>query len=186
MKTTLRAVLLPGLALLCGCLETVVPPHAAGGDGTGNAAQSEPTLFSTLTDVTYRGSSFLQLNQAPYVSTLDGSFIKMYVSRDAASAYEAVSPDTVTMGSPFPVGGIIVREAWDAAGKLKALTAMIKREPGYFADGGDFFFGVLDPAGNIVTENGESLWGPLHTCADCHRQRQSSGFLFGVPPANRH
>jgi hypothetical protein len=187
MQSRIVPVLVLGLSLLSGCLDSVIPSHDGNGATGDTTAREEPALFTMLNAHGYKdANSFVQLNQTPYTSSLDGSQIKMYVSKDAAAAYEAVTPDSMTMGAAFPVGGILVREASDANGNLTAITTMVKREAGYFPVVGDFFFGVLDASGNPVTENGELEWGKVQACAGCHQPRASSGYLFGVPTADRH
>jgi hypothetical protein len=109
----------------------------------------------------------------------------MYVSSDAAAAYEAITPDADGAGAPFPVGGTVVRAAYDDKGALAALAVMVKRERGYFADVGDFFFGVTDVDGEPQSDEHGLLWGKVSECAECHEGRATSGYFFGVARADR-
>jgi hypothetical protein len=189
-------LLVLGASLLSGCLDSVVPSHDVAGTGSGSggsggasdgASMEEPALFTMLGAAGYKASGFTQINATPYISSLDATHIRMFVSNDAVDAYKAVNPDNAaTSGPAFPIGGIIVREASDANGNLMAITTMVKREAGYFPEVGDFFFGVLDPKGQPVSEAGVLEWGKVQMCAGCHEPRQAAGFLFGVAPANRH
>src|SRR5205823_8270309 len=113
----------------------------------------------------------------PFQSTLDPTArVTMYVSSDAAAAYEAVTPDhPSTSGPEFPVGGTIVRQASDPSGAITLLTVMVKRERGYFPAVGDFFFGVSDPSGMPVTSERAMQWGKLDECATCHQGRAGAG-----------
>jgi hypothetical protein len=164
-------------ALLTAC---TLPPVT-------NVVDDEKQLLGALATGGYRGWGWVQMNTTPFQSQLAPSaHVTMYVSTDAAAAYEAVTPDNpATTGPEFPVGGVIVREASDASGAVTLLTAMVKREAGYFPAVGDFFFGVSDPSGNPVTEEGALMWGKLDECASCHEGRAAAGFLFGVAAADR-
>jgi hypothetical protein len=54
------------------------------------------------------------------------------------------------------------------------------------SDVGDFAFGVTDPSGTPVDDDGGApIWGKVQDCATCHETRASSGFLFGVGLAHR-
>lgn len=175
---SVRALVL--FSLCCsGCLSQVVPAHDSGGS-------DEPALRTLLADGSFRGAGFTRVNRAPYPSNLDLQHrVNLFVSNDAAQAYEAVSPDLDTAGPPFPVGGIVVREAVDDTGAPALLTVMVKQAPGWFPGGGDFFFGVTDLDGTPVEGMNGPEWGPLEECAECHQTRASAGYLFGVAPDHR-
>ncbi len=151
------------------------------------ATTDDATVEAMLANRDFMGAGFVQINHAPFASDLEtGRVVTMYVSADAAAAYQAVSPDTTTAGPAFPVGGMIVRTSSDPNGTLEELTFMVKHEPGYFPAVGDFLFGVSAPDGTpAVDSTGATEWGALSECAQCHETRASSGFLFGVAPANR-
>src|SRR5579862_6228571 len=122
----------PAALLLAGCLADAAPAHAP-------RVTDEAAISAMLAAGDFDGAGFVRMNAAPYRSTLEPDHaINMFVSADAAAAYEAVSPDSTSAGAPFPVGGIVVREALDGAGAVAALTVMVKRAPGYFPDVGDF------------------------------------------------
>jgi hypothetical protein len=81
---------------------------------------------------------------------------------------------------------MIVRTSSDSDGTLQALTFMVKHQPGYFPEVGDFLFGVSSPDGTpAVDAVGGAEWGKLTDCATCHEQRSGTGFLFGVAAAHR-
>jgi hypothetical protein len=183
-RAPLLATLLVSTAFPCaGCLSLIIPDHATAPATTDNA-----TVETMLQNRDFEGAGFVKINQAPFMSTLEpGRIVTMYVSADAAAAYQAVTPDTTTAGPDFPVGGMIVRTSSDPDGTLEALTFMVKHEPGYFPAVGDFLFGVSAPDGTPAVDSttGETEWGALTTCAQCHETRASSGFLFGVATADR-
>jgi Cytochrome P460 len=74
----------------------------------------------------------------------------------------------------FPVGSIIVKEklATPDSTKPEVLTAMIKRQPGYNPESGDWEYLVLDGAASKIVERGK-----LTRCSGCHRPYQSSDFI---------
>ena len=74
----------------------------------------------------------------------------------------------------FPVGSMIVKEKLDKADSTtpELLTAMIKREPGYNPEAGDWEFLTLDGAASKIVERGK-----LGRCSGCHKPYQSSDFV---------
>ncbi|HEY2744085.1 MAG TPA: hypothetical protein VGL86_05665 [Polyangia bacterium] len=182
-RASVLATLLVSATLLgSGCLSLVIPEHAPA-----PATTDDATVEAMLANRDFMGSGFVEINHAPFPSDLEtGRVVTMYVSADAAAAYQAVSPDTTSAGAAFPVGGMIVRTSSDPNGTLEELTFMVKHEPGYFPAVGDFLFGVSAPDGTpAVDASGHTEWGALADCAQCHETRASSGFLFGVAVANR-
>jgi hypothetical protein len=172
----------PLLVLLStGCLSTVIPDHTPGPDNA--------TLLAMLGSGSYRQSGFQLVNRTPYKSALaPTNLISVYVSSEAADAYMAIDPESSNEGTPFPVGGVIIREVWDGAGKeMVKVTVMQKQPAGYYADAGDFLFGVTDPQGHPAMNGGTPTWGPETQCGSCHQQKRSqTGYLFGVPADNRN
>ncbi len=177
----LHALLLSAVSLASGCLSLVIPDHAP-------ATTDDATVQLMLQRRDFMGTGFVKVNKAPYASDLEtGRVVSMYVSADAAAAYQAVTPETDKGGPEFPVGGMVVRTSSDAtSGTLLNLTFMVKHEPGYFPEVGDFAFGVTDPNGTPVDDDGGTpVWGKVEDCAMCHETRASSGFLFGVGLTHR-
>jgi hypothetical protein len=172
---------LPLFSLLAtGCLQQAVPAHPPGVD--------DATLRDMLASGAYRGDGFVLVNRTRYPSALAaGAMIDVYVSVDAADAYRAVDPESMTMGDPFPVGGVIVREVW-SGGVLTKLTTMEKEPHGYYPDVGDFLFGATDLEGRPMTNDDHSAqWGARAQCGSCHEsKRAGAGYLFGVPADNRN
>jgi hypothetical protein len=175
-----RVLLLSATLLCTGCLSLVIPDHAV-------ATTDDATVQLMLQRRDFLGSGFVRISGAPFDSDLDpGHLVTMYVSADAAAAYEGVTPDAEsTLGPAFPVGGMVVRTSSDGAGNLQALTFMVKHEPGYFPEVGDFLFGVTDPSGAPASDDSGELWGKIAECASCHETRSAAGFLFGVAAAHR-
>lgn len=83
--------------------------------------------------------------------------------------------EMMTKRSPkFPVGSMIVKEKLGSLDSTtpEVLTAMIKREPGYNPESGDWEYLVLDGAASKIVEQGK-----LTRCSGCHRPYQSSDFI---------
>jgi hypothetical protein len=173
-------VLVSLTSLAGGCLSQVVPEHAP-------ATTDDTVVLAMLRQRDFEGDGFVRINRTPFVSTLEPDrLVTMFVSWDAAAAYQAVSPDQEAGGGEaFPVGGVIVRAASDLSGKPVALTLMVKHEPGYFPEGGDFLFGVTSLDGTPASDAHGRLWGKVAECASCHEPRAQAGFLFGVAAADR-
>jgi hypothetical protein len=177
MRIPALLVLLSSLS--SGCLAQIIPEHE-------HAGETDAALQSMLASGSFRTAGFARINQAPFESGLvPDQMVSMFVSTDAAAAYQAVSPDSNQAGAPFPVGGVIVRAATDTHGGFAALTMMVKRESGYYPESGDFMFAVTDAQGKPVTGDDGVEWGPLKSCGSCHHARASSGYLFGVATADR-
>jgi hypothetical protein len=92
-----------------------------------------------------------------------------------------VSPESLDRfkaGQPVPVGTAVIKLKYPLSlpgEQPSAIGAMIKREPGYYPDGGDweYYYAERRPA----TER-EAVRGKLETCAECHRQAKATDFLF--------
>ena len=159
----------------------MIPDHAP-------ATTDDATVEQMLANRDFLGANFTRVNHAPFDSGLESDrVVTMYVSADAAAAYQGVTPDADKSSGPaFPVGGMVVRTSTDMSGTLQALTFMVKHEAGYFPEVGDFEFGVTDPNGKPALDtDGSTMMGKLAECAQCHEQRSNAGFLFGVATANR-
>jgi hypothetical protein len=77
--------------------------------------------------------------------------------------------------SRFPSGAVLVKRHFDAqSGALGPVFARIKREPGYFAEGDDWEYLVVDELGHVEQR------GPLPLCARCHAEGLADA-TFGLP-----
>ena len=74
----------------------------------------------------------------------------------------------------YPVGSMIVKEKLATANSTspEVLTAMIKREAGYYPEGGDWEYLVLDGAASKIVERGK-----LTRCSGCHVPYKFSDFI---------
>ena len=85
---------------------------------------------------------------------------------------EAVYGDLVS-SSRFPIGSLLV-EAHRDASAAGPIFAMVKRDPGYFPDGGDWEYVVTDAEGWIEDR------GALALCARCHAEAKAD-WVFSLP-----
>ena len=74
----------------------------------------------------------------------------------------------------FPQGSIIVKEKLTDRDSTapELLTAMIKREPGYDPDNGDWEYMALDGAGEEVQARGR-----LESCQACHMMSKHTDYV---------
>ncbi len=170
-----RYALLPLAGLFLGC-------------DLGMISGSEPeSLDSTVQSIalsqSYLQPSFSRINLDPYPTDLSQTdLIDVYVSRNGASAYWQIAPETGASDAFLEESAVIVRVVTDAEQTPKRLTFMIKADPGYYPDGGDYYYAVTELDGAIsVDEDGLPQAGQLASCARCHLDRASSDWLFGVP-----
>lgn len=112
-----------------------------------------------------------------------------HASRSIVVRVNPDAMDAFLAGEPLPVGKVVVKEKHsqllriagdldkiaerEAEQKLDEYALMIKRDPGYFPEGGDWEYAyvTLGPEGKVSR-------GRLAECADCHTNRKSRDFLF--------
>ncbi len=142
-------------------------------------------ILSTLS--TFRSSpAFVHVNGESYATALGtGALIDVYVSANGFAPYASIVAEADGSLAEVPEGTVIVREVKEPSGAVKSLTLMYKGPPGYNPELNDFWFGVTDPAGVPVLQDGQPRTGRLADCYGCHLTRVRDGHLFGVPGANR-
>lgn len=72
---------------------------------------------------------------------------------------------------PLPEGAVIVKENYDAEGRLYNLAVM-RKVKGYNPEGGDWFWGYFTPEGGVLFEGKPAL------CVGCHAQKKASDWVF--------
>jgi hypothetical protein len=146
----------------------------------------EQAILSSLVD--FRESpAFVPVNQNVYESALGtGAAINVFVAAHAFDSYSQIDADASGSGATVPEDTLLIREVLDKpGGKVTTLTLMYKGPPGYNPDLADFWFGVTDPEGAAIEEDGARKTGRLQECYSCHLSRAEDGYLFGVPASNR-
>ncbi|MCE9578129.1 MAG: hypothetical protein K8W52_33695 [Deltaproteobacteria bacterium] len=128
---------------------------------------------------------FTRINPRPFASALGAPGVNIDIDPASASAYRLIDPDVVGSNAHLPSGAMIVRSVLDANGVVTKLTMMVKGPPGYDPTLGDWWFGETDPDGVPIMENGVPLIGALEECHQCHLDRATDDFLFGVRAADR-
>jgi hypothetical protein len=76
----------------------------------------------------------------------------------------------------FPVGSLILKEKLGKEdGATKLFTGMLKREKGYYPEGGDWEYFTVDGAASKIAERGK-----LSRCATCHEEYPQGDFVTKV------
>jgi hypothetical protein len=85
------------------------------------------------------------------------------------------SPMTTQLNPVFPQGSVIVKEKLPAkdSSSPELLTVMIKREPGFNPENGDWEYMAVDGAGKVVQARGK-----LANCQTCHITRKETGYVY--------
>lgn len=199
-STRLRAFATAGFTILAACGDVsraVDPPRGAGapsGDAGSTATSGVPTtsevneavVLGSVADGAYKFSpQFVPVNRVAYASTAaSGIEINVWATSADIASYAEIAPEQSGSHVDLNPGAMIVREV-SKNGAVVKLTLMVKGPPGYNPDLGDFWFGVTDPYGVPLVENGAKLTGKLSQCYSCHIPRKDDGYLFGVSEAAR-
>jgi hypothetical protein len=76
----------------------------------------------------------------------------------------------------FPVGSLILKEKLEKEhGAARLFTGMLKREKGYYPEGGDWEYFTVDGAASKIAERGK-----LSRCATCHEEYPQGDFVTKV------
>lgn len=144
------------------------------------AAAGDPHTFNPCAGDTSGGTvsceswaSWPQINDATFRSKgHQKAWVDVHVEPQFEAAYRAGT-------GPMPAGMRIVKAAHadgDTPGAVTGLTVMVKMEPGYDPDHGDWFYGVYDASGTVASKQGK-----LTMCIGCHSQWADNDYLGGVP-----
>lgn len=95
--------------------------------------------------------------------------IHLYANPTAFAAVRA--DDTKVM----PIGSVVVKEKWwnKQEARPSAYAAMIKREPGYDADNGDWEYVYVSTSAEEKVQRGR-----IEKCVTCHRTAANKDYLF--------
>jgi hypothetical protein len=206
-STRLRACAGPVLLTLAACgdaSQSVYAPRGTSSPSPSSDAGStaplgstatggvdEAVVLSSVTNGAYKYSpQFAPVNRVAYASTAAaGIEINVWATSADVGSYAKIAPERSGSNVVLNPGAMIVREVLKNGAVVK-LTLMVKGPPGYNPDLGDFCFGVTDPEGVPLIDNGKKLTGKLSQCYGCHIPRKDDGYLFGVsedartPPAS--
>ena len=133
----------------------------------------------------YRDGGFEKVTEPAFPSAVaGGKEIGVWVSEEGVSDYlsatdsESGDPDVPAL----PEESIIVREIRNDAGDVEKLTVVAQRERSFHEEVGGLWFGVMSPDFEYKeTSDGSAQAGSLASCASCHRNKRSTGYLYGVP-----
>lgn len=107
--------------------------------------------------------------------------VRLMISNPHSSKYisvfinsEAHDSMLTKLDPSFPVGSMIVKEKLNTKDSKapELLTAMIKHEKGYYPEGGDWEYLVLDGAASKIVERGK-----LDKCNSCHTMYKTHDFV---------
>ena len=109
----------------------------------------------------------------PFVSR--GHFAGRWTAQIAVNEIASPVYTQLAPSSRFAVGSVLVKKHALAAASAPGPTfAMTKREPGFYPEGGDWEYLVLDAEGRLEDR------GKLALCARCHAEANAD-WVFGPP-----
>jgi hypothetical protein len=113
----------------------------------------------------------------PFVSR--GHFAGRWTAEVAVNDTALATYTHLAASSRFGVGSLLVKKHTTTSAPAPGPTfAMTKRDPGFFPQGGDWEYVVLDAAGQLEDR------GKLALCARCHAEGNGD-FAFGLPAGAR-
>jgi len=178
----LRLFVHAGLALALGAAACAKGPPLVN-PGASHAAAANVSLShpapdaSPVWELVGELGGYRKLAKAPFASQghFDGRWTAEVLANDLAAPEYVKLP---TAGA-FPKGSVMVEtHAERAGGAAGPIFAMVKRDPGYYPEGGDWEYVVALSDGRLQDR------GQLTLCARCHAEAPS-GWLFGLARASR-
>jgi hypothetical protein len=161
----------------CGPRE---PPLASPGTSTANAAPLGSSVSQPDAAIRWERFGEFATYRAmgpPFLSR--GHFAGRWKAQVWANEAGAVVYPTLSSSSRFAAGAVLAKKHTENAGGAPGpVFFMIKREPGFFAQGGDWEYVVTDPEGWLEDR------GPLPLCARCHAEGNAD-WVFGPPAESR-
>jgi hypothetical protein len=121
--------------------------------------------------------SWKKVNEQPVKSESHGNtLVFTYLNRKA-------EPAAASGKFPFPVGSVLVKEAFDdqggKPGGMSKLFVMEKRAKGYDAANGDWHYAVVMPGGAVAMAGDGKAGSPTQFCGACHRAAKVNDYVFG-------
>lgn len=110
------------------------------------------------------------------------TMIRVLVSDDFSEEYALIDPDVPGSEIDMPPGALVIRQLITPEGEPDGFTMVTLGPPMSNEDAGDLWFGALDADGQWKLDaDGQPMYGAIESCSGCHAQRESDGFLFGMP-----
>jgi hypothetical protein len=149
------------LLLACACL-TACDDEPSGesttADSTGDTDNTPTVDEQEIIDMTLIYEQYEKINTDSLPSQHGiPDTVNVWVPSSAAETFRSLSDGTV-----FDEGTIIVKEHLDADGAFISATVMYKGPAGYAPDAGDWWFGLVNPDGSA------SPTGQPDLCIGCH------------------
>jgi hypothetical protein len=84
--------------------------------------------------------------------------------------------------SRVPLGTVAIKTSAPATdGAVEAITVMVKREPGYSPDHGDWMYEMRGADGTVMMDDDQQpMQGPIPMCIDCHVAAAGTDYLAGT------
>lgn len=154
------------------------------------AQAADESLFAPLEEgKDYK--TYAKMNTEAWQSESHGDrWVNTYVNAVGASAYQTAKP--------LPVGSVVVKESFaDSSGKAgqpELLYVMVKREPEYAPERGNWFYAVYwnnVPAAFEKQYGKQTYWRgkskKVNFCNSCHADYDRTDYLGGIPkPVKAH
>jgi len=177
MKSPLSALAIALLATACGGSAPKSSSAPASGPSESAAAAPAASPFQLPVDVS-SWQSWTKVNGQTFPSKSHQKvMVDVYVSKEHADAYAALQ------GS-MPVGMALVKAQYaddgGQKGAAKNLTVMVKMEPGFDPEHGDWYYGVYSFDGKKAMLEGKSD-GKTAMCVNCH-DTADVDYVFGTKP----
>jgi hypothetical protein len=105
-----------------------------------------------------------------------GHFAGRWTAEIAVNETARATYTHFTASSRFDLGSLLVKKHASTSAATPGPTfAMIKRDPGFFPEGGDWEYVVLDADGRLEDR------GKLALCARCHAEANAD-WVYAPPP----
>ncbi len=109
-----------------------------------------------------------RLNTEVLESDAHNAFLDIYLNDLAYETYKNAE-------APYQVGSIVYKPLYSDANRSECvrLVIMVKMEPGYDSEHGDWWYGVY-------AENGTEAWykGRIRSCITCHEYAKEKDYMF--------
>jgi hypothetical protein len=168
-----------GVLAFAGCNQANLPPTSEATSKTIAAAESWEIEFSKWPKATERPHAVAFINAYDCRALHTEDLTKTYGPHFKPSIVVRVNPEAIEdfkAMRPVAVGTVVIKEKyseWDASKPPHGFTAMIKREPGYDPDHGNWEYADVQ----LQLEK-KVARGKIASCIACHDGKKNEDYLF--------
>jgi len=176
MKIAVKLALIPLVAMLgWAVIRTGATTHDSVGSDSDVASLAKYREWTLVNPTPQVMDPIAAVSCLSPISARGGPHTNKYVSVYVNSIGKDAMMTMVS--SKFPIGSMIVKEklARQDSEKPELLTAMIKREVGYYPQGGDWEYLLINGTATEVQERGK-----LDYCAGCHAPYKGDDFVTRI------